>query len=107
MICKHCGSTSFVVKEGRVVCEYCGSFASNEDLEKMFQALNLVDSIFDDGYVSKEDSEKYNRLSKTPLGKLSDEELMWCYMQDKQNTKFAKRVWRSEIERRKLKLKLT
>ena len=90
MTCKNCGSTKFVEKDGKTICEYCGS-----EIETTREKSS---------YVSQEEYDRYKRLSKIPLKDLSDEELIWCYSQENQNDEDSEEIWLSEIEYRKLKI---
>jgi uncharacterized Zn finger protein (UPF0148 family) len=90
MICKNCGSNTFVEKNGKMVCEYCGSEFETEKKNST--------------YVTQEDYDRYHRLSKIPLKYLSDEDLLWCYHQENQNDEDDEEIWLSEIEYRNLKI---
>ena len=88
MTCKNCGANKFVEKNGKKVCEYCGSEVEVKSGD----------------YVTQEDYDRYHRLLNVPMKDMSDEDLLWCYNQTNQNDEDYDEIWLNEIEYRKLKL---
>lgn len=74
-----------------------------QEIKEYFDAAELAGEAMDMEKITKEDSERFGKWMKTPLMDVPDDELIWCYKQDKQNSYTSKAIWKSEIQRRKLK----
>lgn len=74
-----------------------------QEIKEYFDAAEMVGEALGVEKISKEDYERFWKWMKTPLMDVPDDELIWCYKQDKQNSFTSKAIWKSEIQKRKLK----
>ena len=75
-----------------------------DEVGEMFDAAELAALAMGIKPIPQEDYDRFWKWMETPLKDVPDEELLWCYKQDRQNSICSKAVWRSEIERRNLKI---
>lgn len=71
-------------------------------IKELFNAAKLIGSLNEP--VSKEDYDRFWKWMMVPMKDVPDEELIWCYKQDRQNSINSKGFWKQEIERRGLKI---
>lgn len=76
----------------------------NEEIEELFGAAKVPGALLGMEPVSEEDYDRFWKWMKVPLMDVPDDELIWCYKQDRQNSAMSKAGWASEIERRHLKV---
>lgn len=74
-----------------------------DEVGEMFDAAELAALAMGIKPIPQEDYDRFWKWMETPLKDVPDEELLWCYKQNRQNSICSKAVWRSEIERRNLK----
>lgn len=74
-----------------------------QEIKEYFDAAEMVGEALGVEKISKEDYERFWKWMETPLMDVPDDELIWCYKQDKQNSLTSKAIWKSEIQKRKLK----
>lgn len=80
-------------------------YSNKEDeVTEMFDAAQLAGIALGMKPIPQEDYDRFWKWMEIPLKDVPDDELLWCYKQDRQNSICSKSVWRSEIERRNLKL---
>lgn len=70
----------------------------------MFDADELAGAASGLKPISKEDYDRFWKWMMVPLKDVPEEELIWCYKQDRQNSINSKYIWKAEIERRGLKI---
>ena len=70
----------------------------------MFDAAELAGAASGLKPISKEDYDRFWKWMMVPLKDVPEEELIWCYKQDRQNSINSKYIWKAEIERRGLKI---
>lgn len=75
-----------------------------DEVDEMFDAAEFAALAFGIKPIPQEDYDRFWKWMETPLKDVPDEELLWCYKQDRQNSVCSKAVWRSEIVRRGLKI---
>lgn len=78
--------------------------SKEKELEELFDAAEIAGIASGLEPISKEDYDRFWKWMMVPLKDVPDEELLWCYKQNRQNSICSKSVWRSEIERRNLKI---
>lgn len=78
--------------------------SKEKELEELFDAAEIAGIASGLEPISKEDYDRFWKWMMVPLKDVPDEELLWCYKQDRQNSICSKAVWRSEIERRNIKI---
>lgn len=78
--------------------------SKEKELENLFNAAELAGIASGLKPISKEDHDRFWKWMMVPLMDVPDDELIWCYNQDRQNSICSKAGWRSEIERRNLKI---
>lgn len=75
-----------------------------DEVGEMFDAAEIAALAIGIKPIPQEDYDRFWKWMETPLKDVPDEELLWCYKQNRQNSICSKAVWRSEIERRNLKI---
>lgn len=75
-----------------------------EELESYFDSAELAGAAIGLKPIPKEDYDRFWKWMMVPLMDVPDEELIWCYKQDRQNSYASKNGWKCEIERRGLKI---
>lgn len=78
--------------------------SEKKEVEELFGAAKVAAMILGIEPVSEEDYDRFWKWMKVPLMDIPDDELIWCYRQDRQNSAMSKAGWASEIERRHLKV---
>lgn len=73
-----------------------------KELEEMLDAAQVAGLAMGMEPISKEDYDRFWKWMMVPLKDVPDDELIWCYKQDRQNSICSKSVWKSEIVRRNL-----
>lgn len=97
-----------ITEEGKQTLEEMAEKIKYNDKEdevgEMFDAAELAALAMGIKPIPKEDYDRFWKWMETPLKDVPDEELLWCYKQNRQNSSCSKAVWKSEIERRNLKI---
>ena len=75
-----------------------------EELKEIFDAANIAAIAMGEKPISKEDYDRFWKWMMVTLKDVPDEELIWCYKQDRQNSINSKYIWKAEIDRRNLKI---
>ena len=75
-----------------------------EKAKEIFDAANIAAIVMGEKPISKEDYDRFWKWMMVPLKDVPDDELIWCYKQDRQNSINSKGFWKQEIERRNLKI---
>ena len=78
--------------------------SKSKKLEELFDADELAGAASGLKPISKEDYDRFWKWMMVPLKDVPEEELIWCYKQDRQNSINSKYIWKAEIERRGLKI---
>ena len=64
-----------------------------EALKEVFDAAELAGAASGLKPISKEDYDRFWKWMMVPLMDVPDDELIWCYNQDRQNSICSKSVW--------------
>lgn len=75
-----------------------------DELEEYFDASSLAGLAMGMEPIPQEDYDRFWKWMTVPLMDVPDEELIWCYKQDRQNSINSKYVWKYEIDKRGLKV---
>lgn len=78
--------------------------SKEKELEELFDAAEIAGIASGLEPISKEDYDRFWKWMVVPLKDVPEEELIWCYKQDRQNSINSKYVWKAEIDRRNLKI---
>lgn len=88
-----------VTEEGKKLLK---DMESSKELKEIFDAAAIAAFAMGEQPIPKEDYDRFWKWMMVPLMDVPDDELIWCYNQDKQNSVCSKAVWKSEIVRRNL-----
>ena len=88
-----------VTEEGKKLLK---DMESSKELKEIFDAAAIAAMAMGEQPIPKEDYDRFWKWMMVPLMDVPDDELIWCYNQDKQNSVCSKAGWKSEIERRNL-----
>lgn len=75
-----------------------------KEIKGYFDAATIVGEALGYPKITPEEHDRFWKWMMVPLMDVPDEELIWCYKQDKQNSFASKNGWLSEINRRGLKI---
>ena len=75
-----------------------------EELEEYFDSAELAGLAMGLEPLPQEDVDRFWKWMAVPLMDVPDEELIWCYKQDRQNSYMSKQGWKFEIDRRGLEI---
>lgn len=76
----------------------------DKDIKEYFDAASFAGSAIGMKPIPKEDYDRFWKWMMVPLKDVPEEELIWCFHQDRQNSINSKYIWKSEIERRGIKI---
>ena len=78
--------------------------SKEKELEELFDAAEIAGIASGLEPISKEDYDRFWKWMMVPLKDVTDNELIWCSKQDRQNSAMSKDNWLCEIKRRGLKI---
>ena len=75
-----------------------------DELEEYFDAASFAGLAMGMEPIPQEDYDRFWKWMVVPLKDVPDEELIWCFHQDRQNSINSKYNWKAEMDRRGIKI---